>query len=87
MAADGQPKFAFGTEARLALNLARTSLLSHPGDTRRAARMVQSSLGWSFERALWFIEVNSEHLPNGASADPDRSGRGPSGRSDLRRAT
>jgi hypothetical protein len=56
----------FGAEARLALSLASASLLSHPGDAERAARMICSALGWSLARARWFIEVNRERLPSTA---------------------
>jgi hypothetical protein len=49
-------------EVARALSLAAASLLSHPGDTERAARTIQSQLGWSFERGRWFIQINRDHL-------------------------
>jgi hypothetical protein len=51
-------------EVGLALSLASTSLMAHPGNLTRAARLIQSDLGWSFQRALWFIQVNRDRLPS-----------------------
>jgi hypothetical protein len=66
MSTGWQPRAVFGEEGMLALSLAKMSLLRHPGETERAARMLQSVLGWSFERALWFIQVNGDYLPGDA---------------------
>jgi hypothetical protein len=45
-----------------ALDLAAASLLDHPGDEDAAAEHVSSALGWSRERARWFLSVNAEKL-------------------------
>jgi hypothetical protein len=45
-----------------ALDLAAASLLDHPGDEDAAAEQVSSALGWSRERARWFMSVNAEKL-------------------------
>jgi hypothetical protein len=58
--------FAFGEEATLAFSLATASLLSRPGDAERAARLIRADLGWSVERARWFIQVNHDRLPSAA---------------------
>ena len=56
--------FQVGEEVRLALSLAINSLQDHPGDAERAARMVHAALGWSLERARWFLDVNHDRLPS-----------------------
>ena len=45
-----------------ALELAAASLLEHPGNEDAAAEQVSSALGWSRERARWFLSVNAEKL-------------------------
>jgi hypothetical protein len=45
-----------------ALDLAASSLLDHPGDEDAAAEQVSTALGWSRERARWFLAVNAEKL-------------------------
>jgi hypothetical protein len=45
-----------------ALDLAAASLLDYPGDEDAAAGQVSSALGWSRERARWFLSVNAEKL-------------------------
>ena len=53
----------FTQEVELALTLATTSLIADPGNLAGAARLIQSDVGWSFQRALWFIQVNRDRLP------------------------
>jgi hypothetical protein len=45
-----------------ALNLAAASLLDYSGDEDAAAEQVSTALGWSRERARWFLTVNAEKL-------------------------
>jgi hypothetical protein len=51
-------------EVGRALGLATASLMTHPGDEARAARLIQSDVRWSFARSLWFIHVNRDRLPD-----------------------
>jgi hypothetical protein len=51
-----------------ALDLAAASLLDHGGNEDAAAEQVSSALGWSRERARWFLSVNAEKLQQLADA-------------------
>jgi hypothetical protein len=57
------PRSGLSQEVGLALSLATSSLIAHPGNLARAAHLIQSDVGWSFQRALWFIQVNRDRLP------------------------
>jgi hypothetical protein len=49
-------------EYRAALELAAAGLLEHDDDHEAAAERVSRALGWSRERARWFLSVNAEKL-------------------------
>ena len=49
-------------EYRVALELAVAALVEHGGDQEVTAEQVSSALGWSRERARWFLTVNAEKL-------------------------
>jgi hypothetical protein len=49
-------------EYRLALERAVAGLLDFGGDQDAAAEQVSAALGWSRERARWFLTVNAEKL-------------------------
>jgi hypothetical protein len=55
---------------RDALATAAASFRVHGGDTELAADAIRMALGWSRERARWFISINLRTIEQSSSTPP-----------------